>query len=82
MDCLTSTPALLKRHHRAPSVVTLARVAEALGVKLQNLFEFEDTGLMDEADARANRIATMVRDADDEVARKIEKMIETLLSTP
>jgi len=72
----------IENGHRAPSVVTLGRVASALGVKLQRLFEFEDTAPVDEADARANRVARMVREANDDVARKIEKMVETLVEGP
>jgi transcriptional regulator with XRE-family HTH domain len=67
--------------HRAPSVVSLGRVAEALGVKLQQLFQFDDAPV-DASDARANRVAKLVRDTDEQTARKIEKMVEMLVSTP
>ena len=71
----------IENGHRAPSVVSLARVAQALGVELKALFELDETAPVDEADARANRVATMVRTAGDDVARKIEKMVETLISS-
>lgn len=70
----------IENGHRAPSVVTLSRIADVLGVELLQLLDFDGAATIDEADGRANRVARMVRDADEDVARKIEMMVATLTS--
>jgi transcriptional regulator with XRE-family HTH domain len=70
----------IENGHRAPSVATLSRIADVLGVELLQILDFDGAAPMNEADARANRVAKMVRGANDDVARKIEEMVTTLTS--
>jgi transcriptional regulator with XRE-family HTH domain len=72
----------VERGHRALSVLSLNRVAVALGIELKALFEFTEFTPEDEAIARANRVVNLILTSDDELAVKIEKMVEMLVSTP
>ena len=72
----------MENGHRAPAVITLARVAQALGVDLKQLFEFEESADVDDSGARANRVAAMIREAGEDMALKAEKMVELLLADP
>lgn len=66
---------------KGSSVLTLERVAAALGVRVKELFEFEKMDSETAASARAGRVAGMVMDADEGLAEKIETIVETLSSS-
>ena len=64
---------------KGSSVLTLERVAAALGVEVRELFEFEEVGPETAASARAGRIARMVMETDEETGAKAEKIVEVLV---
>ena len=65
----------IERGKAAPSIATAQRLAEGLGVNIQSLFDFAGVDDIDQAGARANRIAKVVVEADDAVAQLLEDFV-------
>ena len=65
----------VERGKAAASVNLLARLADGMGVNLQDLFAFETTEAVDPLKARANRIARTIVQADDEVGKVLEDLV-------
>ena len=65
----------VERGKTAPSIATAHRIAMGLGVELRALFDFGGDNELDQAGSRANRIAKVVVEADDAVARILEDFV-------
>ena len=65
----------VERGKAAASVNLLARLAEGMGVNLQDIFAFETVETVDPVVARANRIARTIVQADEEVGEVLEDLV-------
>jgi DNA-binding XRE family transcriptional regulator len=65
----------VERGKSSPSLATAHRIADALGVGLQDLFNFDCSGSMDRRSTRARRIALYIDSMDEGTATLIEDFV-------
>lgn len=65
----------LERNRGAASVLLLQRIADALGVPLRDLFDFDSSAAVDIRSARAQRVASIVEGLDDDSADLLEGFV-------